>query len=140
MRLPSGIFPTNLERLDENHLPSWSQSRLQEAIELVITQQLRFTQTIMRGWLVSIRRQGFRWCLFTQKHNIISLYYQDNGDNQVTRRQSFSPENLLNLPNNKPSLSINIPFPSNHFLPFLSLTSQSRHSMNHLEYKQPHTL
>ena len=86
-------------------------------------------------------RQGFRWWwAFTQKHNIISLYYQDNGDNQVTRRQSSSPENLLNLLNNKPSLSINIPSPSNHFLPFLSLTSQSRHSMNHLECRQPHTL
>ena len=83
-------------------------------------------------------RQGFRWWwAFTKKHNIISLYYQDNGDNQVTRRQSSSPENLLNLLNNKPSLSINIPSPSNHFLPFLSLTSQSKYSINHPDYRQP---
>jgi len=83
-------------------------------------------------------RQGFRWWwAFTKKHNIISLYYQDNGDNQVTRRQSSSPENLLNLLNNKPSLSINIPSPSNHFLPFLNLTSQSKYSINHPDYRQP---
>merc|ERR1712013_929582 len=224
MRLPSGIFPTNLERLNENlpttklktkesspssKLPSWSQSQLQEAIESVITQQLRFTQASMRygipkgtlydnilgkskrmvvldqvgltdtqelsvlefcceistmpynrrtsrslvdiiKYITDIKieegekefqlttRQGFRWWwAFTKKHNIISLYYQDNGDNQVTRRQSSSPENLLSLLNNKPSLSINIPSPSNHLLPFLNLTSQSKYSINHPDYRQP---
>merc|ERR1719309_1286071 len=55
---PSGIFSANLQIMDEisqnkskskdlasnSKIPSWSQCELQEAIESVITQQLRFTQ------------------------------------------------------------------------------------------------
>jgi len=234
MQIPSGIFPANLERLNENpptnrmktkdsspssKLPSWSQSQLQEAIESVITQQLRFTQASMRygipkgtlydnilgkskrmvvldqvgltetqelsvlefcceissmpynrrtsrslrdiiQYITDIKkeegekdfqlsmRQGFKWWwAFTKKHNIISLYYQENveKERQITneptniqyRRQSTSPENLLNLLNNKPSLSINIPPPSSHFLPFIGLSSQSKYSINHPDFRQP---
>merc|ERR1719150_1285915 len=155
-------------------LPSWSQSQLQDAIESVITQRLRFTQAsarygIPKGTLYdnilgkakrmqvldqvgltetqelsvlefcceisnmpynrrtsrSLRdimqfvtglkqqehhsdfslstRQGFKWWwAFTKKHNIISLYYQENNkeqDKEPTRHLS-SPDNLLSLLNN----------------------------------------
>merc|ERR1719427_1943688 len=43
--------PNKLKSKDptsSSKLPSWSQSQLQEAIESVITQQLRFTQASMR--------------------------------------------------------------------------------------------
>merc|ERR1712183_749286 len=160
-----GIFAANLDKSNEtmhankpkmkeastnSKLPSWSQTQLQEAIESVITQKLRFTQAssrygIPKGTLydnilgkskrmvvidqvgltetqeLSVlefcceissmpynrrtsrsltdiieyithlkmeegekefqlsRRQGFRWWwAFTKKHNIISLYYQNN--------------------------------------------------------------
>ena len=198
-------------------LPSWSQSQLQEAIESVITQKLRFTQASMRygipkgtlydnilgkskrmvvldqvgltetqelsvlefccevssmpynrrtsrslkdiiQYISALKeteegekdfqlsmRQGFRWWwAFTKKHNIISLYYQDtqekpSQEQEPQTRQSSSPENLLNLLNNKSSLSINIPSPANPFLPFLGLSnsSLSKYSINHPDFRQP---
>ena len=225
---PSGIFPANLQKMDEtivrksklkdptsnSKIPLWSQSQLQEAIESVITQQLRFTQASIRygipkGTLydnilgkskrmvvldqvgltetqeLSVlefcceissmpynrrtsrsladiikfithlkkeegkkefqlsRRQGFRWWwAFTKKHSIISLYYHDNGEkekppNIQERKHSSSPDNILNILNNKPSLSINIPSPSNYFLPLLALNSESKYSFNHPDFRQP---
>ena len=65
LSLPTGILSANLEKLNDNlsthkpkvkepssssssKLPAWSQTQLQEAIESVITQKLRFTQASSR--------------------------------------------------------------------------------------------
>ena len=242
MRLPTGIFAANMEKLNENlptsrlkikesspssKLPSWSQSQLQEAIESVITQKLRFTQASMRygipkgtlydnilgkskrmvvldqvgltetqelsvlefccevssmpynrrtsrslkdiiQYISALKeeegekefqlsmRQGFRWWwAFTKKHNIISLYYQDNTQekprsntntqsvksvseftlNDQSKSRSSSPEEILNLLENTAGLPFNLPtsslgFPALNTQPRYSLNTQSRYSLN----------
>ena len=228
----SGIFQDNLNNLCEeskaklkkpklketSKVPTWSQTQLQEAIESVITQKLRFTQAssqygIPKGTLYdnilgkskrmvvleqvgltdtqelsvlefcceissmpynrrtsrSLRdviqfiaclkkeagekdftlsmRQGFKWWwAFTKKHNIISLYYEEenkskqNHPSKVSdppRSQSSSPENLLNLLNNPSSVPINIPTSSLPLLPFLGLNSHSKYSLKHPDFILP---
>jgi len=236
MQIPVGIFAANFDNRNEtmsankprmketssnSKLPTWSQSQLQEAIESVITQQLRFTQAssrygIPKGTLYdnilgkskrmvvleqvgltdtqelsvlefcceissmpynrrtsrSLRdviqfiaclkkkvdekddqlsmRQGFKWWwAFTKKHNIISLYYQEdnkskqnphNKMNEPPRSQSSSPDNLLNILNNPSSVPINIPTSSLPLLPFLGLTSHSKYSLKHPDFKANATI
>merc|ERR1711997_759027 len=156
-------------KAEGSKVPPWSQSQLQEAIESVITQKLRFTQasakygipkgtlydnilgkskrmlvleqvglteaqemsvlefcceisnmpynrrtskslTDIRQFITELKlkegksefslstRQGFKWWwAFTKKHNIISLYYQENKmEDKEATRQVASPDNLLN--------------------------------------------
>ena len=67
-------------------------------------------------------RQGFKWWwAFTKKHNIISLYYQENNKEQDKEpsRHLSSPDNLLSLLNNPSAIPISIPT-------FLGLNSQSK--------------
>jgi len=234
MQLPSGIFAANLEKISDkttvnkpkmkeantnSKLPTWSQTQLQEAIESVITQKLRFTQAssrygIPKGTLYdnilgkskrmlvleqvgltesqelsvlefcceissmpynrrtsrSLRdviqfisclkkeagekdfqltmRQGFKWWwAFTKKHNIISLYYEEDNKtkqnplssqaNDPPRTQSSSPENLLNILNSPTSLPINIPTSSLSLIPFLGLNSHSKYSLKHPDFVLP---
>jgi len=92
-------------------------------------------------------RQGFKWWwAFTKKHNIISLYYEEenkskqNHPSKVSdppRSQSSSPENLLNLLNNPSSVPINIPTSSLPLLPFLGLNSHSKYSLKHPDFILP---
>ena len=184
-------------------LPNWSQSQLQDAIESVITQRLRFTQAsarygIPKGTLYDnilgkskrmqvldqvglteaqemsvlefcceisnmpynrrtsrslsdiiqfitklkhreesefslTTRQGFKWWwAFTKKHNIISLYYQDNKQDKEQEGQRSSPDSLLNLLNSPTSIPINIPTSS--LIPFLGLNNHSKYSLKHPDY------
>eukprot|EP00092_Neocalanus_flemingeri_P047453 GFUD01053777.1.p1 GENE.GFUD01053777.1~~GFUD01053777.1.p1 ORF type:complete len:317 (+),score=82.02 GFUD01053777.1:309-1259(+) len=92
-------------------------------------------------------RQGFKWWwAFTKKHNIISLYYQEENKSNPNppsklsdppRSQSSSPENLLNLLSNPSSVPINIPTSSLPLLPFLGLNSHSKYSLKHPDFMLP---
>ena len=79
------------------------------------------------------RRQGFKWWwAFTKKHNIISLYYQDNKLDKEQEGQRSSPDSLLNLLNSPTSIPINIPTSS--LIPFLGLNNHSKYSLKHPDY------